>query len=160
MVLTTLENSIQLIPDGTLFLHVVVVIVMVGVLNLTLYGPLNRILEQRDQETKGRLRQMLSILASVEMKESLYKRTVRETRAKAYQFVERERTVALAEKEERVRALKGEMRKWAVEQNALIELQTEDARRELEVESRRTGVRLGSQILCRPIESGGSELQR
>ena len=158
MVLSIFENSIQLIPDGTLFLHVVVVIVMVGVLNLTLYGPLNRILDQRDQETRGWIRQMLTILASVEMKESLYKRTVRETRAKAYQFVERERALALAEQEERLLALKGEMRKWSVEQKALIELQAEDARRELEVESKRAGVRLGSQILRRPIESGGSEL--
>jgi F-type H+-transporting ATPase subunit b len=157
VVLTIAEKSIQLIPDGTMVLHVVVILVMVGVLKLTLYRPLNRIFDERDRETEGRLRDVLAILASVEMKQSLYKRRVRETRAKGYQFVEQERTRALVEREDRLRALKGEMRNWAVERKALIERQKEEVRRELEVEARRAGVRLASQILSRPMKSGGSE---
>src|SRR3989442_13826107 len=81
VVLALAENSIQLIPDGTLALHVLVVLVMVGVLNLTLYGPLNRILDERDRETKGRLREVRAILANIEVKQSRYEQRVRETRA-------------------------------------------------------------------------------
>src|SRR5947209_1129969 len=49
------ENSIQLVPDGTLLLHVLIILVMVYVLNATLFRPINRILEARDKRTRGRL---------------------------------------------------------------------------------------------------------
>ena len=41
------ENSIQLVPDGTLILHVLIIVLMVWILNATLYKPINRILEAR-----------------------------------------------------------------------------------------------------------------
>jgi hypothetical protein len=41
------ENSIQLVPDGTLLLHVLIILVMVYVLNATLFKPINLILEAR-----------------------------------------------------------------------------------------------------------------
>src|SRR5713101_6679647 len=123
------ENSIQLIPDGTLALHVLVVLVMVGVLNLTLYGPLNRILDERDRETKGG--EGRAVLSTVEMKLSQYERRLRESRVMAYQLVERERASALTERETKLRALRGKMREWVVEEKALIEQQTEDVRKEL-----------------------------
>src|SRR2546427_13032596 len=157
VVLAIAENSIQLIPDGTLALNVVVVLVMVGVLNLTLYGPVNRILDERDRETMGRLREVRAILANIEVKQSRYEQRVRETRASGYEFVERERAGALGEQEKRLRALKGKMRQWTAEQRELIERQSEDVRRELEVESKRVGMRISSRILGRPINSGGSE---
>jgi len=34
------ENSIQLVPDGTLILHVLIILVMVYVLNATLFKPI------------------------------------------------------------------------------------------------------------------------
>jgi len=149
------EQSIQLIPDGTLALHVLVVLVMVGVLNLTLYGPLNRILDERDRETKGR--EVRAVLATVELKLSRYERRIRKSRVMGYQLVERERASALGERERKLRALKGKMREWAAKEKALIEQQTEDVRGELKGELKRVGVRISAQILCRPINSGGSE---
>jgi len=155
VVLALAENSIQLIPDGTLALHVLVVLVMVGVLNLALYGPLNRILDERDRETKGR--EVRAVLATVELKLSRYERRIRKSRVMGYQLVERERASALGERERKLRALKGKMREWAAKEKALIEQQTEDVRGELKGELKRVGVRISAQILCRPINSGGSE---
>jgi len=40
------ENSIQLVPDGTLLLHILIILVMVYVLNATLFKPINRILQR------------------------------------------------------------------------------------------------------------------
>ena len=155
VVLALAENSIQLIPDGTLALHVLVVLVMVGVLNLAFYGPLNRILDERDRETKGR--EVRAVLATVELKLSRYERRIRKSRVMGYQLVERERASALGERERKLRALKGKMREWAAKEKALIEQQTEDVRGELKGELKRVGVRISAQILCRPINSGGSE---
>ncbi len=155
VVLALAENSIQLMPDGTLVLHVLVVLVMVGVLNLTLYGPLNRILDERDRETKGR--EARAVLATVEMKLSRCERRLRESRVMGYQLVERERASALRERESKLRALRGKMREWAIEEKVLIEQQTEDVRRELRRELKGVGARISAQILCRPINAGGSE---
>ena len=41
------ENSIQLVPDGTLLLHILIILVMIFVLNATLYKPINRVLAAR-----------------------------------------------------------------------------------------------------------------
>jgi len=155
VVLALAENSIQLIPDGTLALHVLLVVVMIGVLNLTLYGPLNRVLDERDRETKGR--EVRVVLAAVEMKVSRCERRLLESRVMGYQLVERERASALRERESNLRTLKGKMREWAVEEKVLIEQQTEDVRGELRRELEGVGVRIGAQILRRPINAGGSD---
>src|SRR5437899_1976486 len=140
VVLALAEKSIQLIPDGTLAVHVLVALVMVSVLKLTLYGPLNRILDERERETKGR--EVRAVLATVEMKRSRYERRVRESRVMAYQLVERERASALAERERKLGALKRNMKEFAAEEKALIEQQTEYVRRELKGELKDVGVRI------------------
>ena len=46
------ENSIQLVPDGTLLINVLVVVLMIAVLNRTLYRPINSILREREHARK------------------------------------------------------------------------------------------------------------
>src|SRR5947208_13696459 len=80
------ENSIQLVPDGTLLLHVLIILVMVYVLNATLLKPINRILEARDRRTKGRLSEAEEILRDVSEKLTAYERALRQARGEAYAF--------------------------------------------------------------------------
>ena len=47
------EASIQLVPDGTLLLHLLMVAVMVFILNRTLLKPINRILAERERQVEG-----------------------------------------------------------------------------------------------------------
>ena len=72
------ENSIQLVPDGTLLLHILIILVMIFVLNATLYKPINRILEAREKRTKGRLSEAEEIINSVNEKLSDYERQLRQ----------------------------------------------------------------------------------
>ena len=58
------ENSIQLVPDGTLLLHVLIILVMVYVLNATLFKPINAILEAREKRTRGSLTEAQEILGN------------------------------------------------------------------------------------------------
>ena len=60
------ENSIQLVPDGTLFLHIAIILIMVFVLNRTLFKPINRILDERERRTRGRSGEAHDILQRVE----------------------------------------------------------------------------------------------
>ncbi len=66
IVLAFAENSIQLVPDGTLFLHIAIILLMVFVLNQTLFKPINRILEERERRTRGRSGEAREILQRVE----------------------------------------------------------------------------------------------
>ena len=66
------EDSIQLVPDGTLVLHVIIILVMVYVLNATLFKPINQILASREKRTRGRLSEAQEIMQSVTEKTSNY----------------------------------------------------------------------------------------
>ena len=145
------ENSIQLVPDGTLILHILIILVMVFVLNATLFKPINRILEERERRTRGRSGEAHDILQRVEEKVSLYERTLREARAAGYQMMEQERAASLSERQAKLKAVKDEINLSVVEQKEAIHAQVEDARATLEQEARRIAAEIGSQILHRPI---------
>src|ERR1051326_7025485 len=66
------EDSIQLVPDGTLVLHVIIILIMVYVLNATLYKPINQILASREKRTRGRLSEAQEIMQSVSEKTGEY----------------------------------------------------------------------------------------
>ncbi|HWS99267.1 MAG TPA: hypothetical protein VN256_03270 [Pyrinomonadaceae bacterium] len=145
------ENSIQLVPDGTLFLHILIILVMVFVLNATLFKPINRILEERERRTRGRSGEAHDILQRVEEKMTLYERTLREARAAGYQLMEQERGAALSERQARLDAVKSEINSSVMEQKEEIRAQVEEARATLDQEARRIAADIGSQILHRPI---------
>ena len=145
------ENSIQLVPDGTLFLHILIILVMVFVLNATLFKPINRILEERERRTRGRTGEAHDILQRVEEKITLYERTLREARASGYQLMEQERASALSERQASLDAVKNEINRSVMEQKEEIRAQVEEARATLDKEARRIAADIGSQILHRPI---------
>ena len=63
-----LETPIQLVPDGTLLLHLLMVAVMVFILNRTLLKPINQILAERDKLITGRRAEAESLAAETEEK--------------------------------------------------------------------------------------------
>src|SRR4051812_41815228 len=96
------ENSIQLVPDGTLFLHIAIILVMVFVLNRTLFKPINRILEERERRTRGRSGEARGILQRVDEKAESYERALREARAEGYRLMEHDRAEAMSERQLRL----------------------------------------------------------
>lgn len=156
IILAFAENAIQLVPDGTLFLHLLIIIVMVAVLNRTLFRPVNKVLAEREEQTSGRLSQAKELRVELENSLLRYERGLREARSAAYHLVELERTEALRDREERVSQVKGEVRSWIDEQRSEIEGQAEAARKTLGFESRQSGIQISSQILHRPVSDSGS----
>src|SRR5215216_2538293 len=94
------ENPIQLVPDGTLFLHIAIILVMVFVLNATLFKPIIRILEEREKRTRGRSGEAHEILQRVEEKVAHYEQSLREARGEGYRLMEQERAAAMKERQE------------------------------------------------------------
>ncbi len=145
------ENSIQLVPDGTLILHVLIILVMVYVLNATLLKPVNRILEARDKRTKGRLSEAQQILSDVSEKLREYERALREARGQSYAFAEKERAAALQERQVKLNEMRERLAESIKREKEGIKQQSEEARATLEVESRRLAREIGSRVLHRSL---------
>lgn len=145
------ENSIQLVPDGTLFLHIAIILIMVFVLNATLFKPINRILEEREQRTRGRSSEAHDILRRVDEGLSMYERTLREARAEGYRLMEQERSIAMSERQKSLNAVREEVTQVLDKQKKELSVQAEEARSALALDARRLAADIGAQILHRPV---------
>jgi F-type H+-transporting ATPase subunit b len=151
LLLALAETSIQLVPDGTLLFHLVLVVVMVAVLNLTLLRPINRVLAEREQRSTGKLAEAERIAASASEKVRSLETGLREARLEAYRLAERQRAESLQERERLMAELKTELTSLVAEQTLEIENQQKYAQAVLMLESKRLAETIGSQILGRPV---------
>ena len=145
------ENSIQLVPDGTLILHVIIILVMIYVLNATLYRPINQILESREKRTRGRLTEAQEIMQSVTEKIREYERSLRQARAEAYAQTESQRAAAIKERQQKLNEMRAQLTQTIGQEKKTIEQQADEARTSLEAESRRLAREIGSRVLRRPL---------
>jgi len=145
------ENSIQLVPDGTLILHVIIILVMVWILNATLYKPINRILEAREKRTRGRMSEAQEILHDVSEKVSTYEQQLRQARAQAYALTEQERAGAMQERQQKLNEMRQQLGEEIAQEKQAIERQAQEARASLEDESRRIAREIGERVLNRPV---------
>lgn len=143
------ETSIQLVPDGTLLLHLLMIAIMVFILNRTLLKPINEILAEREKQIAGRLKEAEALAAESEEKRRRYNGTLREARAEGYRLLEKERAAALKEKEEKVRQYREELSKTVTAQIEQTRQQEQKVRAELESQAVAVGDLISSQILRR-----------
>lgn len=145
------EDSIQLVPDGTMILHVIIILVMVYVLNATLFKPINQILAAREKRTKGRLTEAQEIMASVTEQTNDYEKSLRQARAEAYAYSEAQRAEAMKERQQRLNDMRTELAASVAREKQSIDQQAGAARVVLDSESRQIAAEIGSRILNRPI---------
>ena len=145
------EDSIQLVPDGTLVLHVIIILVMVYVLNATLFKPINQILASREKRTRGRLTEAQEIMQSVTDKTSDYEKSLRQARSEAYAFSEAQRAEAMKERQQSLNEMRAQLAESVAQEKLSVEQQAADARVTLQSESRQIAAEIGSRILNRPI---------
>ncbi len=145
------ENSIQLVPDGTLILHVIIIILMIYVLNATLYRPINKILESREKRTRGRLTEAQEIMQSVSEKLREYERSLRQARAEAYAQTESQRAGAMKERQQKLNEMRAQLTQMMMQEKKTIEQQAADARVVLEADARGLAREIGSRVLSRPL---------
>ena len=143
------ENTIQLVPDATLLLHLFFIAVMVFVLNRTLLRPINEILAKREQEISGRLTEAQTLSAEAEEKHMKYQSSLREARADGYRLLEKERAAGLKEKDDQVRRHREKLSNEVAQQVHSTRQQQEQVRSELESQAATMGGLISSQILRR-----------
>lgn len=152
-VLALSGNAIQLVPDGTLLFHLILVVVMVALLNVTLLKPINRILEERDRRTKGRFNEAQIALKQVDDKLSEYEKALREARAEGYGLLEEQRSAATRVREQELREVKDEVANWIAAEKMSLETDREQAKSNLKAQAGMRAQEISSQILGRTIKS-------
>ena len=144
------ETSIQLVPDGTLLLHLLMVVVMVFILNRTLLKPINRILAERERQVEGSLKEAQMMAAETEEKLNRYNAALHEARVDGYKLLEKERAEGLKEKDEAVRLYRDQMSQEVAARIESTRRQEESVKKELEGHAGAISSLISSQILRRP----------
>jgi len=147
-----LETSIQLVPDGTLLLHLLMVGIMVFVLNRTLLKPINRILAEREKQVAGRLEEAQMMAAETQEKLKQYNDALHAARVDGYKLLEKERTDALRQKDEQVRRNREQVSKEVAAQKENTRRQEQAVKGELEAQAASISSLISSQILRRPTQ--------
>lgn len=140
-------QNVELVPNGTLFIHIALILLMIYILNRTFFRPINRILESRDKNKGGHSSEAEKILKSVEEKESRYNAAMLEARSKGYELIEKERAEAILNKQTEINSVKEQVAGTAVKERAELERQRVEARTMIVGEAEKMAEKISANIL-------------
>lgn len=126
------EGSIQLVPDGTILLHIVFVLIMVAILNRVLFRPVSQVISDREARNRANLKQVAELEHRIETGTRQYRETLREARASGYKLMEEMRNEGFRERAAKMDSLKKEIEQRVSEEGAAIQSQAESARQALD----------------------------
>jgi len=149
MVFLASAESIQLVPDGTLVIHIAIIITMVFILNKLLYSPVNRALDERESRTRGRSKEAREIIQRVEGNLIRYEDSLRKARAEGYRLLEQQQAKALDERQQKIASVREDVEELIGQERGRIQAEADEARATLEDEARRVAATISSQILRR-----------
>lgn len=121
-------GSIQLVPDGSILIHILLVLLMVAVLNRTLFVPINRVLSERHRKGMETVRECRVIERRVEDEERRYLDALRSARTSGYKLMQEMRSSELREREKELEALRSEIAERIFRERGSIQGQAEEAR--------------------------------
>jgi F-type H+-transporting ATPase subunit b len=142
-----LVAEIQLFPDGTLFIHIALILLMIYILNRTLYRPINQVLAARVKNKGNYFGEAEDLLKKVEEKESRFSKEMLDARSAGYQLIEKEQKRAAAAREKKLVEAKDEVAERLASGKAEIEQQVSSARAVIESEAEVMADRIASGIL-------------
>lgn len=149
MTILAFAESIQLVPDGTIVLHIAIIITMVFVLNRLLFRPINNILEEREHRTRGRSGEARETIKRVEESLANYENSLRKARAEGYRLLEQKQAEAFGARQQKIGLVRQEVETQIEEEKGVIREQADEARATLEGEAARIAAGISSQILGR-----------
>lgn len=142
-------ESIQLVPDGTLVIHIAIIITMVFVLNRLLFRPVGGTLKEREARTQGRTGEAREIIQRVKESLSRYENSLRQARAEGYSLLERQQAEAYGERQRKIAAVRQEVEGQVGKERDEIRAQAERARDTLRGEAERVAASIRTQVLRR-----------
>jgi F-type H+-transporting ATPase subunit b len=140
-------QEVRLVPDGTLFIHIALILLMIWILNRTFFRPINRVLESRDRSKGGRSSEAQEILRKIADKQSLYEQTMLKARSEGYELIERERAEAVAVRQERISAVKEEVAQKVAQETEELNRQTVEAKAAIARQAEQMAEKISANIL-------------
>ncbi|PYS87588.1 MAG: hypothetical protein DMF62_11980 [Acidobacteria bacterium] len=147
MVVLAFAEGIQLFPDGTLLIHVALILLMIYVLNRTFFRPVNAVLESREKQKGGKGGEAAEILDEVSKKQKEYETAMLAARNESYDLIEKERFAAVESFQKTVGDAKAGAAKAIADEKASIKNQVAEAKVAIALEANKTAEKITSNIL-------------
>lgn len=136
MVLFAFQESVSIMPDGTIFIHIALILLMIWILNRTFFRPVNRVIEEREKNSGGRFTESEEILRDVEAKNERYNQQLLEARSESYDLIETERREAVLQREAEISRVKAEVEQRTAAEFTELETQTAQAEAQIAEEAK------------------------
>ena len=147
MVLLVFADSIQLFPDGTLFIHVALILLMICVLNRTFFKPISRLIESREKHKGGYGAEAESIRGEVSEKQAKYQQELLAARSEGYELIEKQRAAAVEARTSKLAEAKAETARLLSEGKQRTEQEAAEARAIIAKEADALADKISSNIL-------------
>ena len=141
------EEVVQLFPDGSLFIHIAMVLAMIWMLNRTLYRPINRVLEARDRKKGGRSSEADEILQKAEAEQARYNKEALAARSKGYELIEKEHKKNTADREKKLAEAKTAASEEFAAGRADLDKEVDSARKTISTEAEKMAETIAGNIL-------------
>ncbi|MGI8642054.1 MAG: hypothetical protein ACR2MG_19150 [Pyrinomonadaceae bacterium] len=140
-------QEVRLVPDGTMFIHIALILLMIWVLNRTFFRPINRILEARERNKGGRSVEAQEILKQVEGKQARYSQAMLQARSEGYELIEKERNTAVFQRQEKISTVKEVVAQKIAREKEELEKQTAEVRAVIAAEAEQMAEKISSNLL-------------
>src|SRR5262245_35353920 len=141
--------------DGSFLFIFFSILLLIFILNHTLFKPINKVLEERERLGAGRIGEARRMLGEYEERLKRYESRLREARGAAYQLLESERREAALKRQRMIAEVKSETAAQIDAAKQEIANQAAGAKQSLEKEARAMAATISSQILRRSVIAGG-----
>jgi F-type H+-transporting ATPase subunit b len=141
--------------DGSFLFIFFSILLLIYVLNRTLFKPINQVLDERERLGAGRIGEARRMLGEYEERLKRYESRLREARGEAYQRLEVERREATLDRQRMIAEVKAETTARIDAAKDEIAEQASGAKKNLEKEARAMAATISSQILRRSVSAGG-----
>ncbi len=152
-VLALAESVLSL--DGSFLFVFISILILIYVLNRTLFKPINQILEERERLGAGRMSEARQLLVEYEQRLKRYEDQIRAARSEAYQHLEAQRREAGLARQRMIAEVKAETAAQIDAAKQEIGHQATAAKQNLENEARAMAATISSHILHRPVSPVG-----
>ena len=135
--------------DGSFLVIFVSILLLIFILNRTLFAPINQVLDERERLGAGRLGEAKRLLTQYEERLKGYESQLSAARGEAYQTLEAQRKEAQAARQELLAQVKQETANQIAAAKDDITKQSTAAQQNLETEARAMASLITSQLLKR-----------
>ena len=145
MTFLAFAEGIQLVPDGSIFIHIALILLMIYILNRTLFAPINRILDEREKKTGAR-GSTAEVLAQAEEKMQVYEKGLRAARSSGYTVIEKTRQEALADRQHQIESVKEEVATMLTQEKTRLQQQVAQTRQQLQTDAQTLAQRIAQTL--------------